>query len=162
MNTSKLLTRTPSSIAIVPPFAGLRRFPQGRGFKQWTGDDSKALMKVSKSFFKRDFPNILSRSTCQPLKAMYHRRWCALSVLFLNFVTSHDETSMTHKVSKTYETHSADFTSIVPSSKQRESVKRVAIPRDNTLLFITPNISAILAPPTDYVRQSPNQNTSKQ
>jgi hypothetical protein len=30
----------------VPPFAGLRRFPEGRGFKQWTGDDSKALMKV--------------------------------------------------------------------------------------------------------------------
>ncbi|EIW78271.1 hypothetical protein CONPUDRAFT_38191, partial [Coniophora puteana RWD-64-598 SS2] len=33
-------------IAIVAPFAGLRRFPNGRGFKQWTGDDSKALMKV--------------------------------------------------------------------------------------------------------------------
>ena len=28
------------------PFSGLRCFPQGRGFKQWTGDDSKALMKV--------------------------------------------------------------------------------------------------------------------
>jgi len=35
-----------SSIAIVPSFAGLRRFKQGQGFKQWTGDDSKALMKV--------------------------------------------------------------------------------------------------------------------
>ena len=34
------------SIAAVPVFPGLRRFPQGRGFKQWTGDDSKALMKV--------------------------------------------------------------------------------------------------------------------
>ncbi|KAG6825116.1 hypothetical protein H0H92_004667, partial [Tricholoma furcatifolium] len=33
-------------IAVVPPFSGLRRFPEGRGFKQWTGDDSKALMKV--------------------------------------------------------------------------------------------------------------------
>ncbi|KAG2044014.1 hypothetical protein BDR03DRAFT_930774 [Suillus americanus] len=33
-------------IAAVPAFAGLRRFPQGRGFKQWTGDESKALMKV--------------------------------------------------------------------------------------------------------------------
>jgi hypothetical protein len=33
-------------IAAVPPFPGLRRFPEGRGFKQWTGDDSKALMKV--------------------------------------------------------------------------------------------------------------------
>ncbi|KAJ7256417.1 hypothetical protein C8J57DRAFT_1437043 [Mycena rebaudengoi] len=33
-------------IAAVPPFPGLRRFPEGRGFKQWMGDDSKALMKV--------------------------------------------------------------------------------------------------------------------
>ncbi|KAG1878335.1 hypothetical protein F4604DRAFT_1580134 [Suillus subluteus] len=33
-------------IAATPSFAGLWRFPQGRGFKQWTGDDSKALMKV--------------------------------------------------------------------------------------------------------------------
>lgn len=33
-------------IGLAPPFPGLRRFPEGRGFKQWTGDDSKALMKV--------------------------------------------------------------------------------------------------------------------
>lgn len=39
-----------SRIAIVPPFAGLQRFPEGRNFKQWTGDDSKALMKVSSSW----------------------------------------------------------------------------------------------------------------
>jgi len=41
-----LLLTGPSSIAAVPPFPGLRRFPHGRRFKQWTGDDSKALMKV--------------------------------------------------------------------------------------------------------------------
>ncbi|KAH9900044.1 hypothetical protein C8Q73DRAFT_743854 [Cubamyces lactineus] len=33
-------------IAAAPSFPGLRRFPQGRNFKQWTGNDSKALMKV--------------------------------------------------------------------------------------------------------------------
>ncbi|KAI0323375.1 hypothetical protein GY45DRAFT_1264667 [Cubamyces sp. BRFM 1775] len=33
-------------IAASPAFPGLRRFPQGRNFKQWTGNDSKALMKV--------------------------------------------------------------------------------------------------------------------
>ncbi|KAJ7909124.1 hypothetical protein B0H13DRAFT_2493854 [Mycena leptocephala] len=33
-------------IAAVPSFPGLRRFPDGRDFTQWTGDDSKALMKV--------------------------------------------------------------------------------------------------------------------
>jgi hypothetical protein len=35
-----------SRVTATPPFAGLRRFPEGQGFKQWTGDDSKALMKV--------------------------------------------------------------------------------------------------------------------
>ncbi|KAH7917163.1 hypothetical protein BV22DRAFT_1026888 [Leucogyrophana mollusca] len=33
-------------IAATPSFPGLRQFPHGRRFKQWTGDDSKALMKV--------------------------------------------------------------------------------------------------------------------
>jgi hypothetical protein len=33
-------------IALAPPFPGLRRFKQGRNFQQWTGNDSKALMKV--------------------------------------------------------------------------------------------------------------------
>lgn len=36
-------------IAAVPLYPEIRRFPQGRRFKQWTGDDSKALMKVSGS-----------------------------------------------------------------------------------------------------------------
>ncbi|KAF5361126.1 hypothetical protein D9758_009059 [Tetrapyrgos nigripes] len=30
----------------VPAFPGLRRWPDGRDFAQWTGDDTKALMKV--------------------------------------------------------------------------------------------------------------------
>src|SRR6266852_6495192 len=34
-------------IAAAPSFPALRQFPQGRRFKQWTGNDSKALMKVS-------------------------------------------------------------------------------------------------------------------
>lgn len=34
------------SISAVPLYAGLRRFEEGRDFEQWTGDDSKALMKV--------------------------------------------------------------------------------------------------------------------
>ena len=47
MLTSLLIVlRTCIRIAAAPLFPGLRRFPEGRGFKQWTGDDSKALMKV--------------------------------------------------------------------------------------------------------------------
>ncbi|KAF8262450.1 hypothetical protein EI94DRAFT_1773183 [Lactarius quietus] len=33
-------------ISVAPPFLGLHCFPQGHGFEKWTGDDSKALMKV--------------------------------------------------------------------------------------------------------------------
>ncbi|KAI6100074.1 hypothetical protein EDD16DRAFT_1697264 [Pisolithus croceorrhizus] len=32
-------------IAAAPPFPGLQRFPDGWGFSQWMGNDSKALMK---------------------------------------------------------------------------------------------------------------------
>ena len=40
------LRMTVNRIAATPLFSNLRRFPHGRRFKQWTGDDSKALMKV--------------------------------------------------------------------------------------------------------------------
>ncbi|KAH9019468.1 hypothetical protein EDB84DRAFT_1403566 [Lactarius hengduanensis] len=46
-NANAILDDIDRRIALMPPFPGLRRFPQGRGFKQWTGDDSKALMKMS-------------------------------------------------------------------------------------------------------------------
>ena len=38
-------------IATVTLFAGLRHFPHGHNFKQWTGNDSKALMKVKMFLF---------------------------------------------------------------------------------------------------------------
>ncbi|KAJ7224045.1 hypothetical protein GGX14DRAFT_648209 [Mycena pura] len=33
-------------LSAVPEFPGLHRFPDGRDFTQWTGDNSKALMKI--------------------------------------------------------------------------------------------------------------------
>ncbi len=36
----------PPRVAAAAPFPGLRCFPHGRNYSQWTGDDSKALMKV--------------------------------------------------------------------------------------------------------------------
>jgi len=74
------------SIRAVPAFPNLRRFPQGRGFKQWTGDDSKALMKV------RTCPQrvkklliFLERYTYLRLKGMCLR---ALSAHFVHFSNS--------------------------------------------------------------------------
>ncbi|KAG1856432.1 hypothetical protein F4604DRAFT_1883125 [Suillus subluteus] len=49
-------------IAAVASFAGLRRFPQGRGFKQWTGDDSKALMKVYLATIEGHVPQAIVRA----------------------------------------------------------------------------------------------------
>ncbi|THG93390.1 hypothetical protein EW026_g7829, partial [Hermanssonia centrifuga] len=43
---SEIMDQIDRRITAVPPFSGLRNFKQGRDFKQWTGDDSKGLMKV--------------------------------------------------------------------------------------------------------------------
>ncbi|KAG6807820.1 hypothetical protein H0H92_006325 [Tricholoma furcatifolium] len=48
---TRIIADIDQRIAAVPPFPGLRRFPEGRGFKQWTGDDSKALMKQLPDMF---------------------------------------------------------------------------------------------------------------
>ncbi|KAI0349050.1 hypothetical protein OH77DRAFT_1499678 [Trametes cingulata] len=45
-DAKKILDDIDRRLAAVPAFPGLRRFPHGRIFKQWTGNDSKALMKV--------------------------------------------------------------------------------------------------------------------
>ncbi|KAI6011238.1 hypothetical protein PISMIDRAFT_112285, partial [Pisolithus microcarpus 441] len=42
----KILDDIDQWIVAVAPFTGLWHFPQGQHFKQWTGDDSKGLMKV--------------------------------------------------------------------------------------------------------------------
>ncbi|KAI6043361.1 hypothetical protein EDC04DRAFT_2562900, partial [Pisolithus marmoratus] len=42
----KILNDIDQQIVAVAPFTGLWHFPQGQHFKQWTGDDSKGLMKV--------------------------------------------------------------------------------------------------------------------
>ncbi|KAJ6617648.1 hypothetical protein B0H10DRAFT_1948157 [Mycena sp. CBHHK59/15] len=40
------IDRSAVRIAITPPFPGLHHFHTGRGYKQWTGNDSKGLMKM--------------------------------------------------------------------------------------------------------------------
>jgi len=81
------------SIAAVAPFSGLRWFPQGRRFKQWTGDNLKALMKVSICSCPLFILHKFSYRCISPqLKAMSPRRWCALSVPSLSSATSLDAT----------------------------------------------------------------------
>ncbi|KAG2059973.1 hypothetical protein BDR06DRAFT_1062827 [Suillus hirtellus] len=58
-------------IAAAPAFSGLCRFPQGHNFKQWTGDDSKALMKVYLPALKGYVPTDIIRTFHVLLKFCY-------------------------------------------------------------------------------------------
>jgi len=61
-------------IAVVPLFSGVRRFPEGRGFKQWTGDDSKALMKVYLPAIRGHVPSDMVRAVRAFLEFCYISR----------------------------------------------------------------------------------------
>ncbi|KAF5386701.1 hypothetical protein D9615_002102 [Tricholomella constricta] len=61
-------------IAAVPAFPQLRRFPHGRRFKQWTGDDSKALMKVYLCAIAGHVPNQMVRCISVFMDACYIAR----------------------------------------------------------------------------------------
>ena len=56
LNRLNIFITSTSSIALAPLFPGLRRFKQGRNFKQWTGNDSRALMKVITNSYPDDLP----------------------------------------------------------------------------------------------------------
>ncbi|KAE9400903.1 hypothetical protein BT96DRAFT_1095902 [Gymnopus androsaceus JB14] len=58
-------------ISVIPPFPGLRRFPQGRRFKQWTGNDSKALMKVYLPAVAEHIPEEMSQCLASFLHFCY-------------------------------------------------------------------------------------------
>ncbi|KAH9979641.1 hypothetical protein BJV74DRAFT_798277 [Russula compacta] len=51
-------------ISLVPSFPGLRHFPDGRDFTQWTGDDSKALMKVYITAIAGHVPSEMVKMLC--------------------------------------------------------------------------------------------------
>ncbi|KIM77450.1 hypothetical protein PILCRDRAFT_76723, partial [Piloderma croceum F 1598] len=53
---------------------GLRRFPEGRKFKQWTGDDSKALMKVYLPAIEGHVPNEMMQAIRAFLEFCYIAR----------------------------------------------------------------------------------------
>ena len=60
------------SIAAVPPFPGLRCFKQGHNFQQWTGNNSKAPMKVNPSTLCSCIHSFIvcTRSGSQQLKVL--------------------------------------------------------------------------------------------
>ncbi|KAH9829324.1 uncharacterized protein C8Q71DRAFT_863392 [Rhodofomes roseus] len=71
---AEILDEIDRRIAAMPPFAGLRHFHQGRNFKQWTGDDSRALMKVWLAAIKGLVPRELVRMAHEYLEFAYRIR----------------------------------------------------------------------------------------
>ncbi|KAI9452680.1 hypothetical protein BJY52DRAFT_1124162 [Lactarius psammicola] len=61
-------------ISAVPPFPSLRRFRDGRDYKQWTGDDSKALMKVFLAAIAGYVPSAMVRCVAAFMDACYIAR----------------------------------------------------------------------------------------
>ncbi|KAJ3571177.1 hypothetical protein NP233_g3926 [Leucocoprinus birnbaumii] len=58
-------------IVAAPLFSSLRHFSEGQGFKQWTGDDSKALMKVFLPAITGLVPNGMVRAVAAFLEFCY-------------------------------------------------------------------------------------------
>jgi len=58
----------------VPLYPNLRCFPEGRQFKQWTGDDSKALMKVYLPAIEGHVPPAMVRTFHAFLNFCYYAR----------------------------------------------------------------------------------------
>ncbi|KAL0573826.1 hypothetical protein V5O48_008121 [Marasmius crinis-equi] len=61
-------------VSAVPQFPGIRRFHEGRDFNQWTGDDSKALMKVYLAALIGRAPNEMVRCLRHFLEMFYIAR----------------------------------------------------------------------------------------
>ncbi|KAF8883641.1 hypothetical protein CPB84DRAFT_1850916 [Gymnopilus junonius] len=58
-------------IACAPAFPGLRHFYEGRGFKQWTGNDSKGLMKVYLPAIAGHLPEQIVRAIANLIEFCY-------------------------------------------------------------------------------------------
>ncbi|ETW85029.1 hypothetical protein HETIRDRAFT_308646 [Heterobasidion irregulare TC 32-1] len=80
----KILDDIDRRIAVVPAFPGLRRFPEGRNFKQWTGNDSKALMKVFLPAIVGYVPDAMVQSVAAFLDFCYRARHSTHTTTTLN------------------------------------------------------------------------------
>ncbi|KAE9390839.1 hypothetical protein BT96DRAFT_967702 [Gymnopus androsaceus JB14] len=73
-NAKAVLADIDRRIAAVPPFPGLRCFKEGRNFKQWTGNDSKALMKVYLPAIQGHIPDQMVQALSHFLEFCYLAR----------------------------------------------------------------------------------------
>ncbi|KAF9497027.1 hypothetical protein BDN71DRAFT_1481966 [Pleurotus eryngii] len=78
-DAARILADIDQRIAVAPQFPGLRRFSQGCNFKQWTGDDSKALMKVFLPAIVGQVPDGMVAAICSFMEFCYLARCSVIS-----------------------------------------------------------------------------------
>ena len=148
-------------IAAALPFSGLWRFTQGWGFKQWMGDDSKALMKVI-SWLLFDWYNLncitTDRYTFLQSKDMSQGMFCKCFVHFWNSVTLPGMMLSLRTHWYNWQTLSSDSTTIGQSLKISESDPKVLPSQGNTPSFIILLSSGLLEHQMASVCPSPSQN----
>ena len=149
-------------IAAAPPFSGLRCFPQGWGFKQWTGDDSKAPMKLI-SWLLFDWYNLncitTDRYTFLQLKDMSQEMFCECFLHFLNSVTLPGMMLLLRTCWYNWQMLSSDSTAIGQSLKISESDLKVLPSQGNTPSFIILLSSGLLERQMASVHPSLSQST---
>ncbi|KAJ7911399.1 hypothetical protein B0H13DRAFT_1614643, partial [Mycena leptocephala] len=69
-------------IAVTTPFPGLRHFHKGRGYKQWTGNDSKGLMKVYLPAIVGHVPSTVVRAVTDIIEFCYLVRRSVIDEIF--------------------------------------------------------------------------------
>ena len=141
-------------IATVTLFAGLCCFPQGHNFKQWTSNDSKAIMKVGMFLFYIWFipttSDINSRSIYLLLTGMSHPKWSVQSAHSLNSDIYCSRMSLMNKLSSRFRKSSIDSTTTVKSFRRKRWWHHSHSP-SNTLWSTMSTWYTYLVPPIDYV-----------
>ncbi|TEB21048.1 hypothetical protein FA13DRAFT_1834691 [Coprinellus micaceus] len=85
----EIITDIDRRISAVPIFPGLRRFQDGRDFAQWTGDDSKALMKVYLAAIAGHVPDEMVQCLSSFLEMCYIFRRNAITISAIEKAQEH-------------------------------------------------------------------------
>ncbi|KAI6009049.1 hypothetical protein EDC04DRAFT_2871423 [Pisolithus marmoratus] len=127
----KILDDIDRRIAAVAPFPGLRCFPEGHHFKQWTGDNSKALMKVYLLAIEGHVPQAVVCMFCAFLEFCYLVCKSVITESDLNLIN--DSLDRFHHYHEVFKTTGVVLTFSLP---QQHSLKHY---HDLIKLFGAPN-----------------------
>ncbi|KAK1222162.1 hypothetical protein PQX77_015008 [Marasmius sp. AFHP31] len=126
----KIIKDIDRRISAVPAYPGLRRFPDGRDFVQWTGDDSKALMKVYIAAIAGYVPPVIVQCLSSFMEVCYIAR--------KNVITSSNLTSLRCYLRTFHETRKVFIECGVR--------KDISLPRQHSLLHYEESIRMFGAP----------------